>query len=413
LVLSGLFLASNAPAFEQTYTITTEGASQAQSKWFGDWYVRDGQSDGILKVGGWGDHYISMIKIPVSIPVPGRYLFKGATLNLYSYGSTRPTTMQKIFWLGPWSQDSTSDHWTLIQNGTYGGTGQVPAPMANGWYSMDVSSEVFWWLNGIYPNYGIGLYPDNIDNRFNYFYSPKGPGGGLSLRPFITIQYEVIPSFKMPLDGSGGKAWRLTVECGGKQFDVQNLSDVDPAHTGRGFYSLDFTHWYYQNGAEHDTTGTDVPILAAAGGVVYEVGTDPDHKPDGSYNPNGCYVRIDHDYDSTRSTPRPDTGYQTTYIHMKAGSIRVAVGDTVTQGQQIGIMGDTGKNANGTPSAKGVHLHVTFYFQNAAGPNYSDSIELNNVLMDGFYLTQYKLGTSWDGSEWRPRQYYSSSNIAH
>ena len=400
LVLSGLFLTNNALGFEQTYTIWSDWTNTTQSKWFTDYYNRNGVVNDSLRVGGWGDVYISMLKIPVKMPpVPGRFLYKGATLNLYSYGSTRPTSMQKIFWLGPWSQDSTSDHWDLLRNGNYGVSGQTPAPMfANGWYSVDVSYEVWWWLMGIYPNNGIGLYPDNNDNRFNNFYSPRGPGGGLSLRPFITVQYEVIPDFKMPLDGHG-KAWKLTTECGGVEFNDQFA--IDAAHAGHGYYSLDFSHWYTLNGGttEYDATGTDVSILAAAGGKVYEIGTNPDA------GPNGCYVRIDHDYDQN-----PNTGYQTTYIHMKTGSITVHVGDNVTQGQQIGIMGTTGKYANGTNSSTGVHLHITFYFQNTVGPNYSDSIELNNVLMEGKYLSQYKLGTNWDGSVWRPQWYYSSSN---
>jgi hypothetical protein len=402
LVLSGLFLANSALGFDQTYTVWSDASSQTQSKWFGDYYVRDGQSDGTFKVGGWGDHYISMLKIPVNLPVPGRYLFKGANLNMYSYGSTRPTTMQKIFWLGPWSQDSTSDHWGLIANNTYGGTGQVAAPPANGWYSMDVSSEVFWWLNGIYPNYGIGLYPDNNDNRFNNFYSPKGPGGGLTLRPFITIQYETIPDFKMPLDGNG-KAWKLTTECGGKTYD--SLFGLDTAHTGRGFYSLDFSHYYTLNGdnIEHDTTGTDVPILAAASGVVIAT----QYSPDNANNPNGWHVKIDHDFDG-----KATTGYQSIYLHMKSHPL-VNKGDRVTQGQILGYMGTTGVDSQGNPTSTGVHLHVSFYFEDNAGPNGSDSVELSNVLMDGFYFTQYKVGTTWNGSEWLPRQYYTSSNVAH
>ena len=399
LVLSGLFLASGALGFDQTYTVWSDASSQTQSKWFGDYDVTTGRSDGTFKVGGSGDHYISMLKIPVNLPVPGRYLFKGANLNMYSYGSTRPTTMQKIFWLGPWSQDSTSDHWGLIANNTYGGTGKVPAPPANGWYSMDVSSEVFWWLNGIYPNYGIGLYPDNNDNRFNNFYSPKGPGGGLTLRPFITIQYETIPDFKMPLDGNG-KAWKLTTECGGKEYD--DLTAMDHAHTGQQYYSLDFGHFYTLNGGTTaiDTTGTDMPILAVAGGVIIP-GKYDSNNPN---SPNGYYVKIDHDYDGNTNT-----GFQTIYLHMKYPPM-VHIGDIVHQGQQLGVMGNTGDPGPGN-QPYGVHLHITFYFQSDAGPNGSDSIELKNVIMDGFFLDQYKLGLNWNGSIWLPQEFYSSSNV--
>ena len=392
LVLSGFFLTNGALGFEQTYTIWSDSSSQTQSKWFTDYYNRDGVVNNSLRVGGWGDHYISMIKIPVTMPpVPNRFLYKGATLNLYSYGSTRPTSMQKIFWLGPWSQNSISDHWDLLSNNTYGGSGQVSAPSTiNGWYSMDISDEVWWWLMGIYPNYGIGLYPDNNDNRFNNFYSPSGPGGGLSLRPFITVQYEVIPDFKMPLPGN--KGWKLTTECGGKTYDDQaTVGDVN--HTGHTYYSLDFSPSWIPLTGGVPQTATDVPVYASAGGVVLP----------GNYSDlNGNYVKIDHDYDGN-----PNTGYQTVYLHLK-NSPMVNAGDRVRQGQQLGIMGNTGLSF-------GTHLHVTFYFQNDSGPNAngSGSIELDNALMEGGPLTNYKLGTTWrtdlSPNQWDLR-YYPSTN---
>ena len=396
LVLSGFFLASNAAGSEQTYTIWSDWSSQtpSQNKWFGNYYVTGGQSDGTLKVGGWGDQYTSMIKIPLNFPVPGRTIINGADLHLYSYGSSRPTTMEKFFWLNPWSETSTSDHWNL----TYYDLGSVPAPVANGWYSMDISTEFFaWYLYG-YQNYGIGLFPNNNDNKFNYFYSPKGPGGGLSLRPFITVRYEAIPNFKMPLEGNG-KAWKLTTQPGGREYDKQ--FETDPAHQGRQYYSIDFSHFYSLNGGPAvDTTGTDVPILAAAGGVVYEVG-DTYRNP--TLDPNGYYVRIDHDYDGN-----PNTGFQTVYCHMKPPGPIVHKGDIVTQGKILGYMGTTGDST-------GVHLHITFYFQNNAGtlPLGSDSAQLNFAAMDGYLLTSYTVGETWNGIVWYPVYYYLSSNIPH
>lgn len=51
----------------------------------------------------------------------------------------------------------------------------------------------------------------------------------------------------------------------------------------------------------------------------------------------GNYITIDH-----------GNGFSTVYMHCSA--LKVSVGDTVTQGQTIGLMGTTG-NSNG------VHLH--------------------------------------------------------
>lgn len=74
-------------------------------------------------------------------------------------------------------------------------------------------------------------------------------------------------------------------------------------------------------------------IKAADNGVVVSAGFD-----NGGY---GNQIIIDH-----------HNGYKTMYAHLD--SIAVSVGDTVTQGQQIGIMGQTGDST-------GTHLHFEVY----------------------------------------------------
>jgi murein DD-endopeptidase MepM/ murein hydrolase activator NlpD len=46
--------------------------------------------------------------------------------------------------------------------------------------------------------------------------------------------------------------------------------------------------------------------------------------------------------------------YETVYAHMETGSRTVALGDVVTQGQKIGVMGSTGDST-------GLHLHFELY----------------------------------------------------
>jgi murein DD-endopeptidase MepM/ murein hydrolase activator NlpD len=46
--------------------------------------------------------------------------------------------------------------------------------------------------------------------------------------------------------------------------------------------------------------------------------------------------------------------YETVYAHMETGSRTVTLGDTVTQGQKIGVMGTTGEST-------GLHLHFELY----------------------------------------------------
>jgi hypothetical protein len=75
---------------------------------------------------------------------------------------------------------------------------------------------------------------------------------------------------------------------------------------------------------------SDVYIMALAGGKVAEAGFG---------SSVGYYVDIAH-----------DGKILTRYFHMKARSVLVKKGDTVTKGQNLGIMGTTGHST-------GIHLH--------------------------------------------------------
>ncbi|MEG0749088.1 MAG: peptidoglycan DD-metalloendopeptidase family protein [Carnobacterium sp.] len=80
--------------------------------------------------------------------------------------------------------------------------------------------------------------------------------------------------------------------------------------------------------------GGSGPIVAAQGGTVMVAGYDSGW---------GNYVKIDH-----------GNGLQTLYAHMQSGSLTVAPGQQVSQGQHLGTMGMTG-------TATGVHLHFEVY----------------------------------------------------
>lgn len=80
------------------------------------------------------------------------------------------------------------------------------------------------------------------------------------------------------------------------------------------------------------------PIYAIADGVVIESAE--------SSNGWGVYVKIAHNINGTTVT--------SLYAHMSYGTRRVTVGQTVTAGQLIGQVGDTGR-------AYGTHLHLEIY----------------------------------------------------
>ncbi len=80
--------------------------------------------------------------------------------------------------------------------------------------------------------------------------------------------------------------------------------------------------------------GGNGAIVAAQGGVVEVAGYDSGW---------GNHVMINH-----------GNGLKTLYAHMVSGSLAVAPGQNVSQGQHLGIMGTTG-------SSTGVHLHFEVY----------------------------------------------------
>ncbi|WP_166873480.1 M23 family metallopeptidase [Salinibacterium sp. ZJ450] len=89
------------------------------------------------------------------------------------------------------------------------------------------------------------------------------------------------------------------------------------------------------------TPGAGTPIHAVTDGVVVEAS---------SGGPFGVHAKIEHVIDGVK--------YYSLSAHMQTGSLAVAVGDTVTVGQQLGTVGSTGVST-------GAHLH--FEIHDAAG----------------------------------------------
>ena len=90
----------------------------------------------------------------------------------------------------------------------------------------------------------------------------------------------------------------------------------------------------YHRGADYSAT-KGPPVLAVYGGTVAVAN---------SIHPSyGNHVVIDH------GTLPDGHSYRTLYAHLD--TLSVAAGDTVTQGQQLGTVGSTGKST-------GNHLHL-------------------------------------------------------
>jgi murein DD-endopeptidase MepM/ murein hydrolase activator NlpD len=133
---------------------------------------------------------------------------------------------------------------------------------------------------------------------------------GFAVTSYTTVQWPVDPSSPV----ASGFGYRISPCAGCSSF--HEGTDFDP---GRG-----------------------TPIAAIADGVVTEVGN-----PSGSL---GVYAIIRHSIDGVT--------FSSLYGHMELGSLRLSVGQTVTRGQLVGLVGDTG-------ASTGSHLH--FGIEDASG----------------------------------------------
>lgn len=259
----------------------------------------------------------------------------------------------------------------------------LPPPTSGEWYSVDITELYNAWQAGIYPNHGVCLEAQVSDDGRHVFWGIGSEVPPEFLPRLKVTAWDDIPIvtlvLKMPLPG--GKSWLLTTEAGGGDCAVDW---IDPYHQDENFYSLDFAPWSKTD----DITARefDVPIYAAASGMV--VVTEEDRPKEG----NGYYVVLEHDYPYDGKLK---TGFTTWYLHLKEPST-LEVGEKVFQGQQLGIMGDTGWRT-------GTHLHFGIRYNNDGRPEIQ---ELSGVKMEGKYLVNYQTicaGTQRTG-------FYRSSN---
>jgi hypothetical protein len=137
------------------------------------------------------------------------------------------------------------------------------------------------------------------------------------------------------VDPNATTAYRLPLRCGGPYTVSQGNFDTKCtvySHTGQSAYAYDFS------------VGLNTPVLAMKGGVVTHVRNDV--KPG-----NPCYSGGDSSCINTVNyvTIKHPDGFGTVYVHLNDAS--VSVGQTVVQGQQIGLSGGTGWST-------GPHMHV-------------------------------------------------------
>jgi len=262
--------------------------------------------------------------------------------------------------------------------------GWYNAPTPGDWWGISLTSLYNDWKSGAVDNNGVMLFPQNTNNNFNTFRSSRYDDDN-SYRPILRFDFTPTIELKMPLPGN--YQWLVTTETGG--WDCKG--EYDQYHGGSNYFSIDFS---WRNIPDPGMVGyastSDIPILAAAGGKVYQA----------TYtSANGYYVVIDHDGDGNINT-----GVSTRYLHLKY-SPEVSANDNVQQGQVLGYMGNTG-------ISDGTHLHFGVRY----GDSGSSSVtQLTKVVMEAQLLKGYQTECSVNSNgvptDWI--HYYRSSNFSY
>ena len=298
--------------------------------------------------------------------------------------------------------------------------GWLPQPVTNQWWGMNATSDYNSWVSNPAGNDGymfdIPAVPSTRGQAYEAaFWSPNYLGApvfspvpyihhpGLSTaRPAIQLTYTPFPvSLKLPLPGgpNGDYAWLLTNEIGGYECQT-GLNGFDVYHSGLNFFSIDLSfankvqgngqaNKYYETGM-----GSNIPVLAAASGIVSETGMTQG---------NGNYIVINHGDVGKAPVANSNIGLTTRYLHLMNPPARqngtpLIKGSTVNVGDQIGIMGETGQ-------ALGVHVHFGLRYNGSGAYN---SVQIQTVLLEGMPLKSFQ--TECNATpKWIA--YYPSTNI--
>lgn len=168
------------------YPVTVTSGVHITDGWVNDYFpsVKTFQDSDQLRIGGWGDRYLSLLKFDdikgLPSPVTGAYLY------LYSLPRGTSTPSQIALFRATSFWDKTVQWGDLNITGvaepyyttppsklpTLGvpGFAYSPPPGINTFYGMGITDWYNGWKNGIYANHGIVIYPnDGNNNQFDFF----------------------------------------------------------------------------------------------------------------------------------------------------------------------------------------------------------------------------------------------------
>jgi hypothetical protein len=217
--------------------------------------------------------------------------------------------------------------------------------------------------------------PERLTHRITYELAPDAPnlaiigsleidGPELAVDPFAPVV--IAPPLRGPgwinangcCDASAHRSARLAVD-GARVVKIETFAIDWIRLEGKRFFAGDGTR-----NEDYFAFGADV-LAVADGAVVFIRDGIPEETP----NEPPTTVHQPLDYGGNEVVLELAPGVYAFYAHLQPGSIRVQVGETVTSGQVLGLLGNTGNST-------APHLH----FQLADGPDVLTATSLPFVI---------------------------------
>jgi Ca2+-binding RTX toxin-like protein len=166
-------------------TVTLQPGPEGQDKWVTNVYYGGGVDDHQLKVGGWGDHYNSLIRFDLSGPgLPTQVTSATVRLYYFSNNGASPTGVLVDKVNTAWTEAYVWNDYPLA----YTNLGQI-APSSFGWVDVDVTQAVNGWLANPSSNFGLQLRPTSNNNNFTFFVSSDATGDMAANRPKLVLSW--------------------------------------------------------------------------------------------------------------------------------------------------------------------------------------------------------------------------------
>lgn len=142
-----------------------------------------GRDNGHLRVGGWGDEYVSLIWFKIErIPCSSHL----ALLMYAAKDDGTPTPFQVYEINEPWKWTPGSwPWWKGLPDATRRSQHTFPAPRPDSWVKIDISETFHRWCREEFANHGLMLRPILRNNNFTNFYGVSSDN--LALRPKLLV----------------------------------------------------------------------------------------------------------------------------------------------------------------------------------------------------------------------------------